>query len=676
MTEEVHRKIPADFIRENWIESQLQARISEFTDLKPLYVFTGTWNVNAKRPKEDLSSWLLVKPSPDIYVIGFQELVDLNNASNLIVEHTALNPWMTAVEATIPKDFYLATSTHLVGLGICVFIKNSFKESVSDIQLDTVGVGVLGVGGNKGAVVARFKVYDSSMCFVNTHLAAHKGNVQGRNSNYHTIIKKIQFQAPGAKNGPPRVFGLMQHNHIFWIGDLNYRLNLSDVNEVYEKVDQKEWAYLATHDQLVREKKTGNAFAEFKEGTLDFPPTYKYVSGTNQYAKEGKKVRMPAWTDRIQWAGDHIKQISYTRAELMVSDHKPVSSLFSVEAQLIVPEKRKEVCMSLTRQLDTWENENIPKVKLSAKELFFPQATFDVPETRTLLIENVGKVNVLFLLIPKLEEEKFCKPWLNVTPEFGMIPPGKIQELSVTLHVTRETGHALNIGKDMIEDILIIRLENGRDYFVTIAGEYFASCFGATIDYLVNAPYPVRFVEKSRKTQQTPTTVLSMPKELWRLVDYIWKNGMGEPGLFVTAGDPAQIAEIRDALDTGQPFKVGLSIHSMAEAFIQMLESLHQPVFPSALVDNYVSGLDLSTWCKQALMQLSPSHYNVFVYVISFLREVLKHKDQNELSDVQLVLAFSNSLFHDGSNLGGSAHKEKFKSWVVLQHLLNTNEFI
>ena len=37
------------------------------------------------------------------------------------------------------------------------------------------------------------------------------------------------------------------------------------------------------------------------------------------------------------------------------------------------------------------------------------------------------QVNVLFLLIPKLEEEKFSKPWLKVSPEFGMIPPGKAQ---------------------------------------------------------------------------------------------------------------------------------------------------------------------------------------------------------------------------------------------------------
>lgn len=35
---------------------------------------------------------------------------------------------------------------------------------------------------------------------------------------------------------------------------------------------------------------------------------------------------------------------------------------------------------------------------------------------------------------------------------------------------------------------------------------------------------------------------------------------------------------------------------------------------------------------EQALMQLSPSHYNVFIYMTSFLREVLKSKDKNKLT--------------------------------------------
>ena len=34
----------------------------------------------------------------------------------------------------------------------------------------------MGVGGNKGATCIRMDIYDSSMCFINSHLAAHVGN--------------------------------------------------------------------------------------------------------------------------------------------------------------------------------------------------------------------------------------------------------------------------------------------------------------------------------------------------------------------------------------------------------------------------------------------------------------------------------------------------------------------
>ena len=47
--------------------------------------------------------------------------------------------------------------------------------------------------GNKGAVAIRFRIFDSTVCIINSHLAAHKQNVQGRNEDYHNICKRIAF---------------------------------------------------------------------------------------------------------------------------------------------------------------------------------------------------------------------------------------------------------------------------------------------------------------------------------------------------------------------------------------------------------------------------------------------------------------------------------------------------
>ena len=56
-------------------------------------LFCGTWNVNGKFPREDLSAWLTEGAEadgggasmPDVYVIGLQEMVDLN-ATNITLQ--------------------------------------------------------------------------------------------------------------------------------------------------------------------------------------------------------------------------------------------------------------------------------------------------------------------------------------------------------------------------------------------------------------------------------------------------------------------------------------------------------------------------------------------------------------------------------------------------------------
>lgn len=46
---------------------------------------------------------------------------------------------------------------------------------------------MMGVMGNKGGVGIRFRLRDSSLCFVSCHLAAHRENVKARNDNYHKV---------------------------------------------------------------------------------------------------------------------------------------------------------------------------------------------------------------------------------------------------------------------------------------------------------------------------------------------------------------------------------------------------------------------------------------------------------------------------------------------------------
>lgn len=53
------------------------------------------------------------------------------------------------------------------------------------------------------------------------------------------------------------------------------------------------------HVQLNKELRNGHVFEGWKEGVINFPPTYKYEINSDRYfgenPKEGEKKRSPAW---------------------------------------------------------------------------------------------------------------------------------------------------------------------------------------------------------------------------------------------------------------------------------------------------------------------------------------------------------------------------------------------
>jgi phosphatidylinositol-bisphosphatase len=212
-----------------------------------------------------------------------------------------------------------------------------------------------------------------------------------------------------------------------------------------------------------------------------------------------------SWCDRIQWIGEEVVQLCYKRCEtLKISDHKPVMALFEIGAKEVINDKKRTVYESLIRQLDSWENQAIPKVEITPQSIDFGVVKFEEMRTQKLLIENTGAVTVVeFHFVPKvaggidansatansktLPSINTSGPkWLKVMPEFGIIPPHESIEITISMHVTSECSHAIQTGAQALEDILILTLENGRDYFLPVQGEYQRSCLGTTIEYLVN----------------------------------------------------------------------------------------------------------------------------------------------------------------------------------------------
>ncbi|CAN1256917.1 Type I inositol polyphosphate 5-phosphatase 2 [Linum perenne] len=239
-------------------------------------------------------------------------------------------------------------SKQMVGIYVSVWVRKGLRRHVNNLKVSPVGVGLMGYLGNKGSVSVSMSIFQSRMCFVCSHLTSGQkdGAEQRRNADVYEILKRTRFSSILDTDQPQTI---PSHDQIFWFGDLNYRVNKSDA-EVRKLVSLKHWDELTNSDQvmirLIRELRSGHVFDGWREGAINFPPTYKYEINTDRYVgefpREGEKRRSPAWCDRILWLGKGIKQLFYKRADIRISDHRPVSSMFVVEVEVFDHRKLKK----------------------------------------------------------------------------------------------------------------------------------------------------------------------------------------------------------------------------------------------------------------------------------------------------------------------------------------------
>ncbi|XP_058104208.1 type I inositol polyphosphate 5-phosphatase 2 isoform X3 [Magnolia sinica] len=235
------------------------------------------------------------------------------------------------------QDRYVRiVSKQMVGIYVSLWVRKRLRRHINNLKVSPVGVGLMGYMGNKGSVSVSMSLFQTRLCFVCSHLTSgHKyGDEQKRNSDVFEIIRRTRFPSLYDADQPQTI---SSHDQIFWFGDLNYRLNMMDA-DVRKLVAGRQWDELINSDQLSKELRSGRVFDGWKEGVIEFPPTYKYEFNSDRYVgenpKEGEKKRSPAWCDRILWLGKGIKQLSYRQAELSLSDHRPISSIFLVEVEV------------------------------------------------------------------------------------------------------------------------------------------------------------------------------------------------------------------------------------------------------------------------------------------------------------------------------------------------------
>ncbi|KHN10145.1 hypothetical protein GLYMA_15G223200v4 [Glycine max] len=416
-------------------------------------VFAATWNVGGQCPTGnlDLNDFLQVRNEPDMYVLGFQEIVPLNAGNVLVLEdnepaakwlaliNQSLNgssdlaskglkltasfggplfsqkPSLKKIKKTFKKlngkrlkscncvlemerkaakDFCfrcqesnfnsddssteeedenftipvaLATSQmkyslvackQMVGIFVSVWMRRELVQYVGHLRICCTSRGIMGCLGNKGCISVSMSFYQTSFCFICSHLASgeKEGDELRRNLDVIEILKNTQFpricKTPHSRM-PDKI---LDHDRIIWFGDLNYRISLSH-DDAKRLVEKRDWPALFNKDQLKMEREAGRVFKGWKEGKIYFAPTYKYAFNSDTYYVEGVKVsknkrRTPAWCDRILWHGRGIQQLLYVRREFKFSDHRPVCATFNVEVEVMFRGQKKKVSTCNFQNID------------------------------------------------------------------------------------------------------------------------------------------------------------------------------------------------------------------------------------------------------------------------------------------------------------------------------------
>ncbi|KAK3679811.1 hypothetical protein LTR78_000187 [Recurvomyces mirabilis] len=374
------------FLQEDWLDSRMQSYDSRYCAYRELTASVLTWNAGASKPQylqqnhEDnnfFRDYLSSGEPPDILVFGFQELVDLEDKKttaksffkskkkdggdqeHMSHQYRAWRDHLTrCLEEHIPANvgYALLHTASMVGLFTCIFVKSTVRSRIKHVHTAEVKRGMGGRYGNKGALILRMVLDDSSLCFINCHLAAGQTQTINRNNDAAAIL-----EAEALPPYPLANSSAAQHNDVFASGgdgslvldheicilngDLNYRIDTMGRDTVIKHVAQNNLARLLERDQLLlsRKKNPGFRLRAFQENPITFAPTYKYNLHSDDYDNSEKR-RAPAWCDRILYRGlGRVKLEEYRRWDVRVSDHRPVSGRLRMRVKTVDAGKRAQV---------------------------------------------------------------------------------------------------------------------------------------------------------------------------------------------------------------------------------------------------------------------------------------------------------------------------------------------
>ncbi|XP_063708810.1 inositol polyphosphate 5-phosphatase OCRL-like [Culicoides brevitarsis] len=665
------------FVSRMSTSEEVRSRRKEYTKKCDFKFFIATWNVGSVDPQEvSLREWLkTVEDTPDFYVIGLQE-VDMDAETILWGETKVIQSWVDRISEAINDtgDYEELQSVRFVGMQLTVMIKKMLKGAISECMTAMVARGALNVYGNKGGIGISFCFNENLFCFVNSHFAAHQHEYEKRNEDFQEITNKMVFLEEGCKTRR-----ILSHDHIFWLGDLNYRVEVKEFPD-----DKYRYKDFTSQDQLAIARRDGKAFVDYQEGQIRFKPTYKFKDKVNY-----DKARVPSWCDRILWKSDKVFQTLYDSIpSVCYSDHKPVFAYFLVSLDTADQELLKKVVGEVLRSNDKRENDLVPMLKVHPKDINFGVVKINDTVAATLELVNTGFIPVVFQLKNKSNETKDSLPtWLTVSHLTNCIPPGQRFLLTFTAKVDHLLADILmkkyknNFAIRKIPvDIVIMHVVQGSDIFLTIYFELLPSCFGATFEQMCKTPKPlgkVRINEMqdieeeqvtlrrnliiSGITPEIPNINRKIPMEIFRLVDFLYRQQRDTRKLFLvnktektSEFDDIGINIVRDYLDNWGVGSFPGSVKAAFGTLLKILEMSPTPLLP-------ISDRDITTvitanrydLAQELIMQkVCPLNRRIFLYLCLFVQEMRNGLPNDKSTDLNIALIFARVMIRDENQTG------------------------
>ena len=331
------------------LKSNLNDHKEEFSEIEKIKLYVATWNTSSTEPSKicqiNLDSLLIPKDPkivPDMYFVGFQEVVKLN-ATNIIITgeeklQQILTEWDKRVFESLQKvgKYKKLVIMNLVGINFFSYILEDKFDKVKNISRKIVKTGFGGTTGNKGSCVINFDYENTSFSISCSHLVANKKNKRLKELEYILNLKlntfynpeklkdktsdqidsvgqsleeimapeddNIKPQHPNQNSNsqssntlqkmdkvdtiPANNDSLLFKDTDIWIlfGDLNFRIDMEyeEFSDFIKKGNS--WDKLLDYDQFVKYQLASlSSNTNIQEDLIKFAPTYKYIINSDEF---------------------------------------------------------------------------------------------------------------------------------------------------------------------------------------------------------------------------------------------------------------------------------------------------------------------------------------------------------------------------------------------------------